>query len=338
MRSLSIVAATMLVAAASGPIGVADAADVFSGKQLRVIVPSPPGGGYDLYGQLAVRHLGRFIPGNPGIVISYMPGAAGLNAMNYLYEVAPRDGTAIAVMAQDIAYHQAIGLKGVRYDARRFGYIGRVTTNVPVHMVWHSAAITSIDEIKTREVVTGAVGTGGHVDLPRAQNKLIGTRWMIISGYKGGNELRIAMERGELQAGIAPATLFRQQLKPWLDDGKVKIVAQYADFRHPTLPQVPTLVELGATPDAKGVFKLLVSVATVGRGYGVPPSVPAATLDILRKAFGAMTKDSDFKADAEKRGADLMPMSGEAFAAYVESIVATPPDITRKTSEAIAGK
>jgi tripartite-type tricarboxylate transporter receptor subunit TctC len=93
----------MLVAAASGPIGVADAADVFSGKQLRVIVPSPPGGGYDLYGQLAVRHLGRFIPGNPGIVISYMPGAAGLNAMNYLYEVAPRDGTAIAVMAQDIA-------------------------------------------------------------------------------------------------------------------------------------------------------------------------------------------------------------------------------------------
>lgn len=331
-------AATILAAFAASPDRQALAADVFAGKQIRMIVPSPPAGGYDLYGQLAVRHLGRFIPGNPTIVISYMPGAGGLNAMNYLYEVAPRDGTAIAVMAQELAYHQALGLKGVRYDATRFSYVGRVTANVPVHMVWHTALVKSIEEIKKREVVTGAVGTGGHVDLPRAQNALIGTKWKIIAGYKGGNELRIAMERGEIQAGIAPATLFNQQLKPWLDQGKVKIVVQYADFRHPTLPDVPALVDLADTPEPKGVFKLLASVATLGRGYATTPGVPAETVIILRRAFTAMINDPAFKADAETRGADLLPMPGEELAAYIKGIIATPPDIIRKTSEVIAAR
>ena len=132
-----------------------------------------------------------------------MPGAAGLNAMNYLYEVAPRDGTVIAVMTQDLASQQALGIKGVRYDATKFNYIGRATANVPVHMVWHTAPVKSIDDLKKREIVTGAVGTGGtHVDLPRAQNALLGTKWKIIAGYRGNDESRIAMERGEIQAAV----------------------------------------------------------------------------------------------------------------------------------------
>jgi tripartite-type tricarboxylate transporter receptor subunit TctC len=326
----------VLVAVASSLEGSADAADVFAGKTIRMIVPAGPTGGYALYGQLAANHLTRFIPGNPTVVISHMPGASGLTGMNYLYEVAPRDGTVIAVMSQDLASQQALGRKGVRFDAAKFTYIGRATANVPVHMVWHTARARSIDEIKQREVVTGAVGTGGTAyDLPRAQNALIGTRWKIISGYRNEDSL-IAIERGELQAAVSPATLFNVQLKPWLEQGKVKIVVQYADFRHPIFSDVPTIVEVADTQEAKSVFKFLVSLATVGRSYATPPDVPAATLDILRKAFQAMLSDPVFKADAAKRGADLLPMSGEELAPYVAGIVRTPSGIIKKANEAIA--
>jgi tripartite-type tricarboxylate transporter receptor subunit TctC len=227
----------------------------------------------------------------------------------------------------------------VRFDATRFNYVGRATANVPVHMVWHTAPAKSIDELKKREVVTAAVGTGGtHNDLPRAQNALIGTKWKIISGYRGNNETRIAMERGEVQAAIAPATLFNEQLKPWLEQGTVRIVVQYADFRHPGLPDVPAIVELAESQEAKSVFKFLVTQSTFGRAYGAPPGMPAETVDILRKAFLAMVNDPAFKADAEKRGADLLPMSGAELAAYIKDIVATPPDIIRKTNEVLAAR
>jgi tripartite-type tricarboxylate transporter receptor subunit TctC len=329
----------ILVAVLSSSVGSAAAADVFAGKPIRIVIPAETAGSYRLYAQLAVQHLGRFIPGNPTIVISYMPGASGFNAMNYLYAVAPRDGTVLAVLFQDLASQQALGTKGVRFDATKFNYIGRATANVPVHMVWHTAPAKSIDELKKREVVTGAAGTGGiHNDLPRAQNALIGTKWKIIAGYRGGNELRIAMERGEIQAAVAAATLFNEQLRPWLEQGKVKIVVQYADFRHPEFPDVPAIVELAENQEAKEVFKFLVSYSTIGRAYAAPPGVPATTVDILRKAFTAMINDPAFRADAEKRGADLLPMPGEELAAYVAGIVRTPSDIIRKTNEVIAAK
>lgn len=326
-----------LVIVASGAPAPADAADIFAGKQIRLVVPGGQAGGYALYGQLAAHHLGRFIPGHPGVVLGYMPGASGTAAMNHLYEVAPRDGTVIAVVQQDLASNQARRMAGVRFDAARFNYIGRATSNVPVHMIWHSAPAKSIAELKQVEVVTGAVGSGGtHNDLPHAQNALIGTRWKIIGGYKDNNESRIAMERGEVQAAVVPATLFNEQLRPWREQGKVNIVVQYADFRHPALPDVPAVVELADNAEAREIFKFLVSLSTVGRAYAAPPGVPVETVEVLRKAFQAMIEDPAFKADAEKRGADLLPMPGETLAAYVATVVRTPPDIIRKTNEAIA--
>jgi tripartite-type tricarboxylate transporter receptor subunit TctC len=327
-----------LAALASLPGGPADASDFFSGKTVRLIVPAGPAGGYGLYGLLVANHLGRFIPGQPNVVASHLPGGAGLNAMNYLFEVAPRDGSAIAVLMQDLAPRQALAAKGVRFDATKFNYIGRATANVPVHMVWHLAQVKSIDDLKTREILTGASGTAGtQIDLPRAQNALIGTKWKVIPGYQTG-QMRIAMERGEVQASVAPATLFNNQFKPWLDQAKVNVVVQYADFRHPILPDVPAVVELAKAEEAKRVFKFLVSMATVGRAYAAPPGVPAKRVAILRKAFDAMMNDPAFKADAAKRGADLMPMAGEELAAHVKDIVATPPNIIRKTNEVIAAK
>lgn len=332
-RIVSVAAA----AAAFAVPATAEPADTFAGKQVRIIIPGGTAGGYALYGQLAAQHLGRFIPGHPTIIISYMPGASGLNAMNYLAEAAPRDGTVIAVVQQDLASNQARGVSGVRYDATKFNYIGRATANVPVHMIWHTAPATSIEGLKQHEVVTGGVGTTGtHTDLPRAQNALIGTKWKVIAGYKGNDESRIAMERGEVQAAVSPATLFNEQLRPWLEQGKVKVVIQYADFRHPTLPNVPAVTELTEDEDAREVFRFLVSLSTLGRSFAVPPGVPAEAVATLRKAVLAMLDDPAFKADAQKRGADLLPMSGEELGAYVAKIVATSPTIVKKTNDVIA--
>ena len=320
--------------------GGARSQEYFAGKQIRVIVPAGSGAsGYGLYGQLAASHLGRSIPGKPTVVISYMPGAAGLVAMNYLYEVAARDGTVIAVMSQDLVTDQVRGRQGVKYDAARFNYIGRATTNVPVHMVWRTAKAKSLAELRSVEVVTGAVGSGGtHVDLPLAQNALLGTKWKLVMGYPSGNDVRIALERGEVHAAIAPATLFNTMLKPLLDDGTVTVVVQYADFRHPALPNVPSVVEAAQSPEAKEVLRFLVSLATLGRSYAAPPGVTTDVVAVLRTAFHAMLADPIFIADAEKLGADVVPLDGEGVQAHVRAVVATPAAVIARANEAVAQK
>ena len=334
LASVALAAVVLTMPSASS----AQSQDYFAGKQIRVIVPAGSGAsGYGLYGQLAAGHLGRSIPGKPTVVISYMPGAAGLVAMNYLYEVAPRDGTVIAVMSQDLVTDQVRGRQGVKYDAARFNYIGRVTTNVPVHMVWRTARAKSIAELRIHEVVTGAVGSGGtHVDLPLAQNALLGTKWKLVMGYPSGNDVRIAMERGEVEAAIAPATLFNAMLKPLLDDGTVTVVVQYADFRHPALPDVPTVVEAAETPQAKDILRFLVSLATLGRSYAAPPGVSAEVVGTLRSAFHAMIADPLFIAEAEKLGADVVPLDGDGLLAHAKSVVATPAAVIARANEAVA--
>jgi hypothetical protein len=258
--------------------------------------------------------------------------------MNYLYEAAPRDGTVLGMPMQDLASQQVVGMKGARYDATQFNYLARASANVPVHMVWHTARAQSIPDAKRYEVVTGASSpTGTQADIPRAQNALIGTKWKVVGGYRDAARL-MDMERGEIQAAVTAATLFKAQFKPQLDNGSVKVIVQYADFRHPLFPDVPTIMEFADTPEVKGVFKFLVSLASVGRAYMAPPGVPAEAVGILRKAFLSMISDPAFRADAEKRGADLLPISGEVLAGHIKEIVATPSAIVRKTNEVIGAK
>lgn len=310
----------------------------YAGKQVRIYAQEQASG-YSLYAQLISLHLGRFLPGKPTVVIGYMPGAAGLTLTNYLYEVAPRDGTTLAIPDQDLATKQARKIKGVRYDASRLTYIGRATANVPVHMAWHNTGVSRIEELKQKTLVTGAVGMEGtHVDLPKAQNQLLGSNWKIISGYRGNNEIRLAMERGELGAGIAPATLFNEQLKPWLVEGKVKILVQYSEARHPLFPDVPTIVELAEKPEDKALFKFLVSLSTFGRSLVAPPDLPTQRTELLRKAFEEMLIDKAFLGDAEKMGADLIPMKGEDLASYMSGVLKTPAEVVAAANKLIDGQ
>ncbi|MBN9080770.1 MAG: hypothetical protein BGP04_21080 [Rhizobiales bacterium 62-17] len=320
--------------------GPAVAQDYFAGKQIRIILPSSTvDTGYGLYGVLASQHLGRFIPGNPAVVVSLMPGGAGISSLNYIASVAPKDGTAIGVLAQEVATNQARHLSGVRYDATKFKYIVRVAPNVPVHMVWHSAPVKTIADLKTTEVLTAAVGVGGvHNDVARAMNALLGMKWKIISGYPGTNETRLSMERGETQGTVSPAILFKEQLKDWLDQKKVRVVVQYADFRHPLFPDVPAVVELAQDQEARDILTFMTSISTVGRGFAGPPDMNQQAYDIIRKAFAAMLEDKAYREDSEKRGAEILPMWGEEMSAYVNKIIATPKQIADRATAIAEGK
>ena len=325
------------VAASSASLASAQE-NFYAGKQVRIYAQEQASG-YSLYGQLISQHLGNFLPGRPTVVIAYMPGAAGLTLTNYLYEVAPRDGTVLAVPDQDLASKQARGLKGVRYDATQFTYVGRATVNVPVHMAWHTTGVSKLDELKHKTLISGAVGMEGtHVDLPKAQNQLLGLNWKIIPGYRGNSEIRIAMERGEVQAAIAPATLFNEQLKPWLSDAKVKVLVQYAELRHPLFQEVPHIVELAEKAEHKALFRFLVSLSSFGRSLVAPPGLSKERTDQLRSAFQAMLDDKAFRTDAERMGADLIPLRGEELAAYMSGVLKTSPEIIAAANKLIDGQ
>ncbi|MCC2096600.1 MAG: hypothetical protein KDJ29_06890 [Hyphomicrobiales bacterium] len=318
----------------------AQAAEYYAGKKMRILLPSKSlNTGYGLYGSLAQQHLGRFLPGKPDVSIVFMPGATGITLLNNMYNVAPKDGTTIAVMPQDIATFQATKIRGARFDASKFEYLMRIAPNVPVHMVRGDAGVKTVQDLMKREVVTGAVGVvGTHSDLPRATNQLAGTKWKIIGGYRGGSAIRVAIERGELQAGIAPAALFKKQLKDWLTSGKVRIVMQYADFRYPTFKDVPAVVELARTPEDKQVLTFMTSIATVGRGFFAPPATSPKALAILRKAFAEMVADKAYRADAEKRGADTIPLSGKDWKAYIVRMSNTPTAIVQRAQALMVKK
>lgn len=318
-----------------GNLSAAEASDHFSGKTVRIIVGAGPASGYALYGQLIAHHLAKFVPGNPTTVVSFMPGASGLTAMNYLFEAAPKDGATIGVAMQDLPVQQAISTKGVRYDARSFGYIGRASSNAPIHYVWRTSKVHNFADAKVREITSGASSaTGSQSYLPRASNALLGTKWKVIAGYGDVRERHLAVERGEVEAGIAGAAIFRDQLSDALSKELIFPIVQYSRFRHPLFRDVSTIVELAGDEDIRQVFAFL--VADLGRSFITPPRVPQEIVDTLRKAFASMIANPTFVAEAEKRGADLDFMSGSDLASYVDEILRTRPEIIAKARHLMA--
>lgn len=326
--------ATIAAFTAVGACTATHASDYYSGKTIRVVVGAGAASGYALYGQLIAQHFGKRLPGSPAVAVSFMPGASGLTAMNYLYEAAPRDGATIGVAMQDLPVQQALAAKGVRYDARLFGYIGRATSNAPVHYVWRTSRIRDFSDAKVQQATSGASSpSGSQAYLPKASNLLLGTKWRVISGYGDLRERHLAMERGEVESGIAGAALFKDQLSDHLQKELVYPIVQYASFRHPLFKQVPTIIEFADDEDSRRLLTFL--VADIGRSFLAPPNVPPAILQSLRSAFEAMVADAAFLDDAQRRGADIDFMSGPDLAAYVQEVLATPPETIAKAQSII---
>lgn len=304
-RAIFGIGAAAFIALGASPV-VAQDGGFYAGKTISLAVPSGPGGGYDTYARTFARHLPNHIPGKPQIVVQNTPGGGGLVAANNLYNLAPRDGTALAVLASSSFLVAALGEKLAKFDNLKFTPIGNLSEESDTCSVWHKSGIESTQDLFAKEVVVGSEGIGSNSQtFPLAMNDVLGMKFKIIPGYQGTQLRSAAMERGELHGacGIFVSTLnalFARQLK----EGTWRVVLQMGLSRNPRFPDVPNALELAQTPEAKAALTTMFAQLALGRPLYGPPDVPAAQAGTLQKAFAATMEDSAYAAEAAKLGLD----------------------------------
>lgn len=321
---IALLAAMAAPAAAQDPI-----ADFYKGKTMRIVIGYAPGGGYDIYGRTFAEHFGRYVPGNPTVVAQNMEGAGSFLAARFLYNVAPQDGTSFGSLAQTLPLDYAMGDQRKDLDASRMPYIGRLVTNVDLGAGMPWATFKDFDDARKREIVVGATGASspGFL-LPTALNAYAGAKFKVIYGYKGSNDVLLAAERKEVDliGSIGIATLLVRN-PDWITEKKAPILYQAALARHPLLPHVPALPELGSSADGKAVLTAIAASAEIGRSIITTPNVPKERLAALRKAFDTMVADPAFIDALKKRNVTLEPMSGEQVDKISNDTLNTPPAV-----------
>jgi len=330
---MALVAA--LVAASAGSLSAQPVEPAFAGKTITIYVGYTAGGSYDLYGRLIARHLGQHLAGRPTVVVQNMPGAGSLKAANYLYEVAPRDGTALVVVVESTALEQALANPAAQYDAAKFTYVGRVATSNNIFMMWHSAKVQSIEDAKRSVAAMAGTGPGSIAEtIPKLLNAFLGTKFKLISGYPASTEAMLAMERGEVDGSSSSWAAVKVAKQDWLKDKKIKIILQTTPERIPELPDTPSLGEIGTTAEDRQVFALYASGSAIGRSVIGPPGIAAERVKALREGFDAMVKDPEFLADIQKINVELDPLPGAAVAKLVERALDVPAAVRERALNA----
>lgn len=312
------------------------AADFYRGKTITIVTSTGPGGGYDLMARLLARYLPRWIPGLSAAVVQNMPGGGNLRAAGYMYEIASRDGLTIAVVENGIPLKQVIDPDSVRFDVARFNWLGSTGTSNEAIMVLDTAGVTSVADLKTRQIALGGTGPSSTLSMyPAAMNNVLGTKFKIVLGYTSSTEVYLAMDRGEIQArsGTLPSAL--NWHADWIEKGKLRILAQVGLKRDPQMAAVPLLIELAKSPEERDILALVSSPAALGQPYYAPPDVPADRLALLRQAFQSALHDPDLIAEARKIQAELDPATGTEVAQIINQVVATPRAIVDKARRAI---
>jgi len=289
-----------------------------AGKTVTIYVSFGPGGGYDLYARVLGRHMPRHLPGTPSMVVSNMPGAASVRAANYVYSVAPADGTALGIVAQSIGEEQLLGTPGVSYEVNRFNWIGRFAANVEVSYVWHTSPIRTIEDLKTIEA--SFAGTGpSSITYPRLLNSIAGMKWKVVPGYNTTSAGHIAMERGEVDGATSSLNALKTTMADWVSKKMIRVIVQYAPARSPELSDVPAVVEFGKEPEDIGVLRFYANSGLVGRSVMAPPGLPPERVTMLRKAFADTMQDPQFLAEIKKLNLDFEPMMGAGLQSLIES-------------------
>jgi len=299
-----------------------------------LVIGYAPGGSYDLYARLVARFLGKHMPGQPAIVPQNMPGAGSLQAANYIYAVAPKDGTAIAALGETIAMEQALQNPGVRYDATKLTWIGRIASSNNIHLVWHSAKAQSMEDVKSIEMSVAGTGPANLAEtVPKLLNNVLGTKFKIVSGYPSSGPAMLAMERGEVDGTATSWAVVKAQHQAWLKDKKVRIILQDVPERDPELPDVPALVELAKNDADRQLLTLYASGGAIGRAYTAPPDLPTAAAAALRDSFQKMTQDPDLLADAAKMQVSIEPADHKLLQQVVEQTVKVDDNIRKRVRE-----
>ena len=330
--------AALLLALALGPAiaAAAEDDDFYRGKTVSLIIPIGTGGAYDAYGRLVARYIGRQLPGNPTIVPRNMPGAGGSIASNYLYNLAPQDGTTLAIITSSFAMEQLFDNPQIRYDPRKFLAIGRLLDTTSVIFFWHTSPIKTIDDLRR---LPSTVGISGVNEIPalrmRAMDNYLGMQMKLIPGYPSARDYVIAVERGETDGGTSTFIGLSQLYSGYLREKKLNIVVQFALRRDPNMADVPTVVELSDDPEVRRIFSNLVSNDEVGRSLFTTPNVPPARLALLRGAFEKMLTDPEFRAEAERLNLPLVTRTGEEMQQLVRDTLDVPPTTLAKLRELV---
>lgn len=313
----------------------AQAEDFYKGKTVSITVGSSAGGGYDAYARFLARLWGPFIPGNPKFVVRNMPGAGSLKATNYLYNVAAKDGTQIAAIQSGILFEplfKVMGRNQAKFDPVKLNWIGAVVQDQVVMAVWHETPFKSLSDLKGATLLTGASGaTTSFAVYPRLMNAAMGTKIQVINGYKSGSAIRLALERGEVQAmtGWNYSSLIARK-SDWLTEKKVRILVQFGAKKHPDMPDVPLAREEASTPIDRDVVDLITLRQDLGHPFIAPPDVPKDRIVTLQKSFWSMVTDSGFLADAKKHRIEVSASNAETCAEVIKKGYAASPEVVAK--------
>src|SRR5262245_15824166 len=321
----------VLVAAALAALAQGDRVDDFyPGKTLRLIVPSDVGGGYDHYGRTFATHLRRHIPGEPTIVVQNMPGGGGLLAANWLFNIAPKDGLAIGLIQRGVPFYPFFGDQNAKFVPTQFNWLGSFAAETGSTTVWHTAKARRIEDAFEDTIVLGGSGPNDSETYPHLMNNTIGTKFRIVSGYRGNSTVFLAMERGEVEGVTGSWSSVKSERPNWLRDKLVRVLVQVAKTRAPDLPDVPLIMDYVKTDEHKAIWNVILAMAQVGRPVAAPPGIPAELTTTLRAAFSATVKDPAFVAEMDRGRRELSPESGESMQKMLEEVAATPPETLTK--------
>src|SRR5205809_2989894 len=305
MRGVTLALGATAVIIALGPNSVCSAqnpTDFYRGKNLDLYIGYSAGGGYDVYARALARHMGRFVPGNLTIVPKNMPGAGSLVLANWLYNVAPKDGSAFGTIGRGTAFDPLLGSTKAQFDATKFNWIGSMNDEVSVCVSWHTTGIATLEQVMQKELTVGGTGPAADTDqFPKVLNATIHTKFKIIAGYPGGNDIDLAMERGEVmgRCGWSWSSVVATH-KPWVDDKKINILVQLSLAKHADLSHVPLVMDFAKSDEERRIFRLVFARQPMGRPFLAPPGIPAERTAALRNAFMDAMKDPGFLAEAER--------------------------------------
>jgi tripartite-type tricarboxylate transporter receptor subunit TctC len=325
-RPLQVLCGLSVAVLLAGP---AAADDFYAGRTISIITSG--GGGYEAYARTFARHMGKYIPGHPGMIVQAMPGAGGARAASYISKAAPRDGTVIAGVHGAVLTGPFINPGAADFDVMRFSWIGNATRDTYVGYVWHAAPVASLEEAKVKQLILGGTSMGSNgIDMAIVMKDVLGYKFKIVSGYKNSNETKVALERGEIEGTIANAWSSLNQTD-WLARGLVRVIVQHGSAKHRALPDVPLLRDLVRPGAERQMIELLNARDDVTRPYLAPPGIPADRLDMLRRAFDATVRDPAFLADMARQKLEVDgPSSGEELSALVAQIAGTPPAVLQQ--------
>jgi tripartite-type tricarboxylate transporter receptor subunit TctC len=338
---IAAITGACLLAFRLAPACAAEAAS-YQGMTLTVFSSTSPGGGYDSYARLLARYIGRYLPGNPNVVVKTMTGAAGFTLANYLYGVAPRNGSEIGILEANVAFSPLLSGTPAKFDPAKFGWLGSLDQFVPLVLAWHSTPFHSLQDLMTKPMNVGSTGAGGNMSTyALVLNHVLGTKLKVINGYPGSSEITLAVERGELDGMTGWCwTCMKTQKPDWIAEDKVRVLMQLTTKGDPELnaKKVPTAFDVAQTDQQRQLMRIAFASAAVSRPFTAPPGLPPERLALLRNAFAAAAKNPELIADAARTGNEVAFVSADDTLALIKEVYANDRSLIATLQRAVAAQ